>query len=629
MLNRALYVLVVSCSLQPVSLFAQQEQEKGNAAEVPDQVTMDTEGTRGMNMALSPDGKTAAVNLTNGSILLCNALTGEVKSVLAGHQKWTWLTFSPDSRQLASGGSQDGQVRLWDVAAGRQIVQLPGHNTQVSMVDFSPDGKWLASAGFVLSDTDRDGEIKIWDIKTHQELFTLAADNGLTDIKFSRDGKYLASAEYAKKRIDLGPMSEVKIWDLKTHKIVKHIPNVCGLMSRLKFSPDGKTLAIGEYNGPVIHAASHRVQFVDTKNWQFQGALVGHTNRIFGLDYTPDGKTLVTSSSDGTLRVWDVKTRTLQKLVPTNTGNTGQLSLSKDGARFSFASKAPEVIRLGALKHNAEYLTGKMKSKSLEYIGAIRFSSDGKNLAVSRRRKAIYWDATTGTGLPPLSYFKQTPRAFSPDFRYAVTAYRTIDIWDITTLQVGVLHQVGPDADGLKPGAVGIRPQPMPLHGHCSNLRIDRRQQRGDRGERLRLGCKKLAEVARVIAVRDPLLRRLHRLFVEGETGRIARTAADLVVAGPPAFAGITDVIAGFLQYVGTHDIFTGDGTGMRARVFQLPSMPSGQQRRPRGTAVERTTKSSRKQHTFPGNAIEVGRLDSLVAVGTGMRKRLIVGNRE
>ena len=413
---------------------------------IPDQVRMSLDDKRPMNMAISPDGKLAAVNVSTGEIYICNAQTGELRFVLRGHSQWVWLNFSPDSKRLASGGSQDGQVRLWDVTTGKELALLIDVDTQVSMVRFSPDGTKLVSSEFVLRDTDRDGTIRIWDVEKHAQTATLTADNGLTDITFSPDGRLLASSEYRKKTIDAGPLSEVKVWDLNSETIIRRIPNRCGTMSRIRFSPDGKTLAIAGYNAPHVLQASHRVELFDTRSWKRRGVLLGHTRRIFGMVFTPDGRSMVTSGSDGTLRVWDLETFRLKTLVETNSGNTCQLTLSSDGKRFALVSKTggtgkskssiAEVVRVGALRNNADYARKTMFIKTLEVIHALQFSRDGKNLAASRRRKLHYWDATTETDLPPLAFSRLTLRTFSPDLRYAVSAYRTIDILDVTTGKV-------------------------------------------------------------------------------------------------------------------------------------------------------------------------------------------------
>ncbi len=73
-------MLHTSLELTPLLLATQ-------ADEVPDQVVMSLTGKRPMNMAISPDGKVAAINVSTGEIFLCDAHTGDQISLLRGHSQ--------------------------------------------------------------------------------------------------------------------------------------------------------------------------------------------------------------------------------------------------------------------------------------------------------------------------------------------------------------------------------------------------------------------------------------------------------------------------------------------------------------------------------------------------------------
>jgi WD40 repeat protein len=66
------------------------------------------------------------------------------------------LAFSPDGRLLAVTG-RDGAVRLWDVAARRELRRLDGGQGRVGRVAFAPDGRSLAVGG-------ADGTVLVWDV---------------------------------------------------------------------------------------------------------------------------------------------------------------------------------------------------------------------------------------------------------------------------------------------------------------------------------------------------------------------------------------------------------------------------------------------------------------------------------
>ena len=109
----------------------------------------------------------------DGVVKLWDVATGEERLTLRGHVgEISALAFSPDGSRLASGGA-DQTLRLWDVMTGREALSLRGHSDLVWNVTFSADGRRLAS-------TSMDQTVMVWDAhpleeKTGRELLTLAA----------------------------------------------------------------------------------------------------------------------------------------------------------------------------------------------------------------------------------------------------------------------------------------------------------------------------------------------------------------------------------------------------------------------------------------------------------------------
>jgi WD40 repeat protein len=134
---------------------------------------------------------------------------------------------------IASGGSQDKTVILWDVKTGQQIGEpLSRHWDVVRSVAFSPDGKMLASGS-------EDHTILLWDVQTHLQVGQPLSEHSdlVLSIAFSPDGKTLASGSQDKNII---------VWDVETHKpIGQPLRGHIDLVASVVFSPDGKTLASG------------------------------------------------------------------------------------------------------------------------------------------------------------------------------------------------------------------------------------------------------------------------------------------------------------------------------------------------------------------------------------------------
>jgi WD40 repeat protein len=106
------------------------------------------------------------------------------------------IAFSPDGKYLASAGD-DGMVRLWDVATRKQVRALSGHTRRVVGVAFSPDGQRLASSGL-------DMTVRIWDPSSGQETLVLKGDTRFTSgLAFSPDGRQLVASS----------VNGVKVWN--------------------------------------------------------------------------------------------------------------------------------------------------------------------------------------------------------------------------------------------------------------------------------------------------------------------------------------------------------------------------------------------------------------------------------
>lgn len=97
----------------------------------------------------------------------------------------TRLEFSPDGQRLARSGEITGTVRIWDLRRSKDVLVLDAHKNLVRAMAFSPQGDRLATGS-------TDGVVRIWDLHSGEAVLTARAAGAAADIKFSPDGKTLA-----------------------------------------------------------------------------------------------------------------------------------------------------------------------------------------------------------------------------------------------------------------------------------------------------------------------------------------------------------------------------------------------------------------------------------------------------
>jgi hypothetical protein len=221
---------------------------------------------------------------------------------------------------------------VWDSRDGKRLRELPLPSI-LRAAAYSPDGEHLATL---------EPDSWVW-IRSAATLKPVrdplrGAGFGLA-LAYTRRGDYLA----------LRDAGGVKVWEVATGRLAAQLVDTTGQMAApaLAFSPDGDSLAAGNYQGIILV-------------WQWRTdrparRLTGHTGMVSGVAYSPDGKRLASCSWDGSVKVWDPAAgEELLSLTARDAGQFYCVAFSPCGKRLFAGAAAGVRVWEGAGKWRAE-----------------------------------------------------------------------------------------------------------------------------------------------------------------------------------------------------------------------------------------------------------------------------------
>ena len=255
-------------------------------------------------------------------VRLIDVSTGREIATLRERSGPSNLTFSPDGKTVAFGSL--GRIRLWDITTkkSRDIPLLDENSAQkkpqnpnrngalehpqrlmphqmptINALAFSPDGKKIVSGTM-------GGSVQMWDPETGVPLapffagqdldeaakkipgggFRTTYQDPITALAFSSDSTLLA----------VGSEKKIRLLGGREQSHFKEVPH--GAIS-LVFSPDNTVLVTG--------LRTSEIELWNLATGDKLTTLKGHTGQVETLMFSPDGKTLVSTGTDGTIVVWD------------------------------------------------------------------------------------------------------------------------------------------------------------------------------------------------------------------------------------------------------------------------------------------------------------------------------------
>lgn len=292
-------------------------------------------------VCFSPDGAYVATASEDGTVWICDALSGASIRELNHGSNVSRVSFSRDGTLLAT-VSSDRKAHVWDTASGVKKTVVEGHSKGIMAASLSPDGARLITAGgFPMANSHCEDRLaRVWSAETGEALAELTGHaGGLWHAEFSADGMRIVTASADK---------TARLWDASTFREIAVLHGHTKDVRVAAFRTDGARLVTASDEGIAkVWDADTGAELITLGS-----AVHGHQGMINSAAYSKDGQYILTAGFDGTARLWNASSG--EELVKVqHDGAVWDALFGEDGAMFLTAS-SDMTARIWRLRDGTE-----------------------------------------------------------------------------------------------------------------------------------------------------------------------------------------------------------------------------------------------------------------------------------
>ncbi len=243
-----------------------------------------THGLLVVSAKFSPDSRLVVTlakdKIQEPTVKVWDAATGQTLLSLQHPDAVRCAEFSPDGTRIAT-GCDDGRVRFWATASGREVMPPLQHSKSVDSLSFSPDGTLLATAC-------RDNSARLWSAVDGHSIAAFPHRGVVFCLAFSPDGQRLATGSQDR---------TARVWNTSTGQPVTPPLRYADVVGYVAFSEDGRLVG--------ADLTDHTNRAWDVAGAQPPVPKIQHRDTVLCASFSPDGRWIVTGSDDHTARVWE------------------------------------------------------------------------------------------------------------------------------------------------------------------------------------------------------------------------------------------------------------------------------------------------------------------------------------